>query len=467
MMRRILPITVLVVLVMMLCACSSFNAIVRSNMTGLPVWYYENDMGVEKGYRGIVGEGTASTQRQAELLAYSNVLSKLSDIIGYELGQEEYRELSVLGTIAEFNLSVADTSLITTTDGSFSFYVQVAIDEELLEKATTEEAKIRNQIKTQVESLVLEGDEYVKTGQEIRAVKNYLQAMALGYGHDYIDHEYSFGELLDVVTGLLSNASFSFVSEHPEEGFCTIALSRKGFFVSSAVKGAEVLATYTAVDTRDVAYLDQFVFITNDLGQFSFNSINQSLARQGKVTFRLNLYDELEALEELAGTEALSDLRALIDSKTVEFHYSKAYFMGSIAVAVIEHDELGYVTGVKEISDYLTGKFISDGAQAAAFYAELDEEEDVLYELTHSTRTEDCLLVIRVGLTGQVSSASGVYCASAEGLATLFDTSTGIILYQSEIIKSNAFNENEDQSVSDAFKILVDIAYTLIKAVYV
>ena len=57
--------------------------------------------------------------------------------------------------------------------------------------------------------------------------------------------------------------------------------------------------------------------------------------------------------------------------------------------------------------------------------------------------------------------------ASAEGLATLFDTKTGAILYQSEIIKSNEFAEDADQAVAEAFERLADIAYTLIKAVYV
>ena len=465
--RRNLLISVLFVLVLTLCSCTSFNAILKSNMTGLPTWYYENDMGVGKGNRGIVGEGVASTQRQAELLAYSDVISKLSDLIGYELGQEEYRELSVLGTLTEFNLSVIDTFQNISSDGIYSFYVHAAIDEELLDKATTEEAKTRAQITAMVEELVLEGDEYVKSGQETRAAKNYLQAMVLGYGHDYIDKEYSFDELLDVVMGLLENASLSFVAERPAQGTCTIVLSRKGMFVSSAVKGAEVLATYTAIDTRGVAYMDQFVYVTDDLGQFSFNAINQSLARKGQVTFDLNLFDELIALENLAGEKAMAGLRKLIESKELVFNYDKTYMLGSIAVAVIEHDELGYVTGVTKTSDYLTDKLVADGAQAAAFYAELDDEGDVLYEMTHSGRNEDCLLVIRVGLTGQIVSASGVYCASAEGLATLFDTKTGAILYQSEIIKSNAFAEDADQAVAEAFERLTDIAYTLIKAVYV
>ena len=465
--RRILIPAVLLFLVFALCSCRSLNAIIKSNMTGLPVWYYENDMGVEKGYRGLVGEGVAYTQRQAELLSYSDVLAKLSDILGYELGQEEYRELSVLGTLTEFNLSVNDTFLSILSDGTYVFYVHVAIDEDLLDKATTEEAKTRNQIMAQVEDLVLRGDEFVKTGQETRAAKNYLQAMALSYGHEYIDYEYSFDELLDVVIGLLKNASLSFVSERPAEGTCTLSLSRKGTFASSAVKGAEVLATYTAIDTRGIEYEDKFVFVTDDQGQFSFNTINQSLARKGTVLFKLNLYEELETLEKLAGAEALSELRELLDSKQLVFSYDKAYSMGSIAVAVIEHDELGYVTGARATTDYLTAKLMADGAQAAAFYAELDEEEDVLYELTHSAREEEWLLVIRVGLTGQIYSESGVYCASAEGLVTLFNTEYGFDIYQSEIIRSNAFADNAPEAVADAFRTLADIAYTLIKAVYV
>ena len=464
---RILLISVIVAMVLVLCSCSSVNAIIKSNMTGLPTWYYENDMGVAKGYKGIVGEGSASTQRQAELLAYSSVVTKLSNILGYELGQEEYRELTVLGTIAEFNLSIVDTFFMVTSDGTNYFYVQAAIDEELLDKATTEEAKNRNQIISQVQSLVLKGDEYAKSGQETRAVKNYLKAMALGYGHDYIDNEYSFDELLDVVMGLLGNSSLSFVSERPELGTCTIAFTRKGVFVSSAVKSAEILATYTAIDPKGVSYEDRFVYVTDDQGQFSFNPINPSIARKGTVYFRLNLDEEIEALERVAGKDALTELRNLIDSKDVQFKYDKVYVLGSIAVAVIEHDELGYVTGVSEISDYLAGALVSDGAAAAPFYAELDDEEDVLYELTHSNRTENCLLVIRVGLTGQVASSTGVYCASAEGLVTLFDTMTGSVLYQSDVIRSNAFSEDKEQVVSEAFKVLVDIAYTLIKAEYV
>ena len=178
--RRILLSSLCLILLLALCSCSTFSAIVKSNMTGLPSWYYDTDIGVGKGNTGIVGEGTASSQRQAELLAYTDVISQLSGLVGFELGQEEYRELSVLGTLSDYNLTVTDTFLMIGQDGSYSFYVQAAINKELLERITSEENKKKAQIVNEIEGLVLQGDEYVKAGQETKAAENYLKAMALG-----------------------------------------------------------------------------------------------------------------------------------------------------------------------------------------------------------------------------------------------------------------------------------------------
>ena len=60
-----------------------------------------------------------------------------------------------------------------------------------------------------------------------------------------------------------------------------------------------------------------------------------------------------------------------------------------------------------------------------------------------------------------------MYAASAEGLVTLFLSSSEAVLYQSDVINASAFEETEDDAVTSAFKTLVDIAYTLVKAEYV
>ena len=450
----------------LLAGCSSVRAVLKANISGIPYWYYEPQMGVGKGRVGMYGEGSATNQRQAELIAYNNVIEKLSERIGSEIGQEAYRELSVLGTISEFGLVVEDT-YVNTQEGMYNVFLHVSIDQALLNKATTDETKRRESITKQVTDLVLKGDEYVKAGSEIRAVSNYMQAMALSEGKDYIDSEYQFKELYPVVLQLLKGVTLTIMSSRSDVVSCVVSITRKGTFVSSSVSSAEVLASYQAEDVRGTIYNDSFVYVSDENGLFVFNPINDSILRKGSVKFELNLADELKALEAAEGAENVADLRSSIESKTIEFEYDKQYSMGSIAVAVIEHDNLGYVTGVTDITDYVTSRLIKDDAQAYAFYAELDDEDDVFYEFTHSDRTEDCLLVMRIGLTNHVSSRTGLEVAGAEGIFYLFERGKEEPVYSSDVIYASAFADSYKEAVQGAFKALADIAYSLVKAVYV
>lgn len=447
--------------------CSSVMALFKSNISGLPFWYYEPSYNIGKDNTGMVGEGAASTERQAELLSYTNLMEILSDRIGYDLGQEVYRELSVMGTINQFGLQVVDTFSAVSSDGNYHYYIHAVLDRALLENATSEENKRRTSLSEEVESLVLEGDTFVKTGKELKAVENYMKAMALGYGVDYIDSEYSYDSLYPVVVELLQSITVSVSSSRPGDAVCTIEVQRKGTFVSSAVGSAEIKATYLAEDSKGEVYKDNFVYISDDDGRFTFNAINNSILRNGTVTFSLNLGEELDALLKVAPEERTIELGNLIESKTLTFSYAKVYRRGSIAVSVVEHDSLGYVTGVKEISDYLTSKFVSDGADASAFYSELDDEQDIIYEFNHSSRTEECMLVIRLGVVDVIESKTGLHIASAEGLVTLFNCADEVVLYQSDVINASAFAQTEEEAVTEAFKTLSDIAYTLVKAEYV
>lgn len=467
--RRVksLAITILlVILVIMLSGCTSLGAVLKSNISGLPFWYYDPQMRIGKNRFGMVGEGSASTERQAELLAYTDIIDKLSEILGYELSQESYRELSVLGTITEFGVSVEDR-FSNIQESRYQVYIHVSMDKALVEQATSEENKRRESVTNEVTSLVLQGDEYVKAGSEVRAAANYIQAMALSFNEDYIISEYKYDELYSVVLELLENTYINILYPRPDLASCVVSIIRRGSFASSTVSSAGVLATYQAIDTRGKTYEDYFVYVTDENGQFVFNPINDSIVRTGSVKFELDLEVEIDTLEAVAGAERVAELRNLVASKTVTFDYSKVYSMGAIAAAVIEHDELGYVTGVNDVTDYLVGKLAADGAKVAAFYAELDEEEDVLYEFTHSNRTEQCLMVIRVGQTEHVSSKTGVEVVGAEGIVTLFNRDSEIPLYQSDIIHSSAFADTYEEALQGAFRTLADIAYTLVKAVYV
>ena len=237
--RSVSILIILTLALVLLAGCSSVRAVLKSNLSGIPYWYYEPQMGIAKGKVGMIGEGSASTQRQAELIAYNNVIERLSEKIGSEIGQEAYRELSVLGTISEYGLVLED-SYVNTAEGMYNVFLHVSIDQSLLDKATTDETKRRESITHQVSDLIVKGDEFVRNGNEIRAVSNYMKAMALSEGKDYIDSEYQFKELYPVVLQLLKGVTLTIVSSRTDVVSCVVSITRKGTFVSSSVASAEV-----------------------------------------------------------------------------------------------------------------------------------------------------------------------------------------------------------------------------------
>ena len=91
------------------------------------------------------------------------------------------------------------------------------MDKELLDKATSDESKRRTALSEEVVRLVAEGDSFVKTGYELKAVQNYMRAMAAGYESDFISDEYSYDELYPVVYELLQSMNITITNARPSD----------------------------------------------------------------------------------------------------------------------------------------------------------------------------------------------------------------------------------------------------------
>ncbi len=461
---------VVLVFIIALCftSCSSVRALVKSNITGLPFWVYNSQFGVDSSKMAFVGQGKADTERQAELRAYANIISQLSSYTGVTFGQEQYRELSVLGTISELKLAVEDKASVFQ-EGEIVFYVKAVADVSLLREASSEETIRRNETSEKVESLILQGDECIKEGQDLKGISYYLQSMVLSYGQDYISEDYSYNTIANEVKDILNSISVTLTSQDKQNATCTVLVTRKSVFVPSRVKVADIKASYEAVDVTGELYSDAFIYSTDDMGNLIFSPLNFTMVRKGTVTFSLDLDDELNALEANTDKEVAGELKSLVNSKTVSFEYDRKYTLGSIAITVLEHDVKGYVTGNKNTTDYLVFCMVLDGADSQAYYALSDQEEDVLYDYVQTHGSCDCLLVCRFGQTNTVESSNGFF-VSVEGTAILYSTnlSKGIqTLYESGITYATGSGSTAEEATSQAYLKLTDIIHSLLKAVYV
>ena len=450
-----------------LTGCSSIQALIQANISGLPYWVYRPQFGIDSSKTAFVGQGKASTVRQAELFAYSDLLAQLSEYLGVELGQEQYKELSVLGTISEFGLTVSDTAT-AFQEGESVYYVHAVASSELLEQASSEETKRRNELAKNVQQLILEGDEYVKDGKDLKGVSYYLQSMALSYGQDYLEEEYSYSTILEDVKEILNSITITLLSQDSNSAECTVQVLRKTNILASKVKAAEIKASYQAVDVTGQSYADSFVYTTDDYGMIKYNPLNFTMVRKGSVVFALDFDDEITAIESVADSESVAELKALLQAKAVTFEYDREYSLGSIAVSVIEHDASGYVTGNKETTDYLVYCLNLDGAKADAYYALSDQEDDVYYDYVQTRGSCDCLLVCRFGQIETINSSNGIFI-TVEGTATLYDTSSSTyqVLYESGIVYATGSADNFQDAITQAYVKLADVVHSLLKDAYV
>ncbi|MFA7642372.1 MAG: hypothetical protein WCY74_03745, partial [Sphaerochaetaceae bacterium] len=60
--------------------CSSLSTWVKSNLEGVPVWVFEPQVG--RNQTAFVGEGRATAENRARVLAYESILTEISTYIG-------------------------------------------------------------------------------------------------------------------------------------------------------------------------------------------------------------------------------------------------------------------------------------------------------------------------------------------------------------------------------------------------
>ncbi len=487
--RNIICISLVIILSLVsLSSCAGAKAFVQSSITGLPFWLYAPLPSLDKDKISFVGLGEASSVRQAELLSYSNIIEQISNRIGVPLGQETYRELSVLGTIKEYGLTVED-SYYRTGDKGVEFYIYVVADEHLLDEASSEETLRKNEIVKKISNLVLEGDEYVKDEVFTKGISCYLQAMILSYEQDYVKDEYSYYTLLDDVLDLLSSLEISITNANYATATCNINVTKKTSFLSSKVKNASILASYKATDMKGDEYDSSFVYTTDSNGGFAFDCQNFTLVRKGFVSFKFDFETILQELDSKTDKQAVSTLREVIEQKEIKFDYNMEHRLGSIAVCVVEFDSKGYVIGNSNITDYMCNLFEQDSANVLPYYTSSSEEEDIFYDYTHNInsqkmsleqsngqsqvlssprqRLQDCILICRFGQISYISSQVGGFAVNIEGTASLYNTKNGSLIYSSSVIYATAFGETLEEATRAAYEKISNITYSLLKAQYV
>lgn len=454
---------VLLAAVLLLSGCTVF----KSLSSGNPLWYYNPPVSASQ--ISFIGEAVAETRRQAELLAFTDVIEKLSSYLGFAIDRAAYRELSTAGTITEYGLTVLKADVTAHADGSFRVIVLASAPKEKISGLRSQSAIDLGERLELIESLILEGDEFIKTGKHVEGVRNYIKSMELSYGIDSrnLDSSYSFDVILSEVIYILDSLRLTVGRGNPAGLTCDVRVTRKGPFISSPVELCPVKASFEATDAGNNRYSDSYSFVTDRDGYMTFLPVNPSVVITGNIVFSIDLDSEIASIEKL-DPKAGAQIREVLSSKTGVFSYHRQYGMGPMAVSSIRFGSLRDFYDSKDSTAYIVSRFTDDGTSASACPADADLDDAVLIERAKKSYPEaGVLLILRSGVIDVVTSETGVSVASIEGQALLYRLSDGALLFDSSTVYSTGFGEDRESALLSGRVRFEDIIYTMIKAVYV
>ena len=434
------------VLIVMLCSCASLNN------ANAPSWYYKPQSKANSYELAFVGKGTASTERQALLIAYSDMNSKLYAYIGREVSTESYRDLSRNGRIDAFDFDVVEKFQVSDS-GLYTVYILGLGNKALIQKFRSEAMLIESNIAAQAEKLILEGDEYIKTNQDLLGVRKYIQSMVLSYPVSQIEEEYSFNEIFKEVLNIINSINMNIIKSDSSSASCTLRIKRKGTLIPSKVQNAPVKASYSAVDSRNRHYDDSFTFASAEDGTFEFSPKNHTFMKTGSVVFSYDLYNEIAELAKVAPAAADEILKA-VENTSVVFDYSRNYRSMNIGISALEYTVNGDYVQSSLINDYLQTHFADDGI-------------DTLIIKTDSKANCDLVLETTVGFTDYAQSKTGSIAVTSRGSLKLYEQKTGKIIYESNAVFSNGFGDTEEAALENSYSNFAAIIYSIVKAFYV
>ncbi len=425
----------IVALALLLTSCRSVSTMLESAYTGVPAWALMKPEA--KGYVYFVSSSDAESSSQRYNENYRELLTLISEELGYEVTGTYYRELSTLGTISDLGLRIKEQK-----ENEGILYMLAEADESIFETMRSSEYIAEKDRRLRIEALSDEAMEFYRTNNDIAALDAWIRAA------DVLSEGpvtgYSAEEFLSKAADIAKNIKFRIADRSPEKGECTLIVSRDKGVLSPRVTGAPILVTIQVHDHDDSFYSFSYREVTGEDGKVSFFKKYPRMADIGTVEFSLDLSTQDITYEPL--------IREIEDTK-ISFDYAieSRIAREGIVIAFSEYDENG-----EELSSSWSEKaFVSylekDGISVTVASISGSEWESVLSEARGRFADKKYIIWSRVGRDAGKRTPLGDYVMSSQGYTVLADLETGEMVAYDYDTQSVAWGSDVNEITKELF----------------
>ena len=427
---------ILIILIsIFLISCSSISTVMEAAYTGIPTWAIKKPE--KKGLKYFVSSSNDENQNQRVNTIYRDLLSQISQELGYEVTSTYYRELSNLGTIADLGLEIIERKEV---DGTL-YYLAVA-DESSFESKRSQDYKLELERASRIKALDEQAILYFKDNNDIAALNCFISAVnilnegpALSYRKE---------DFLNSAIEIAKSIKFKLSDVDPNSGECTLIVSRDRGALSPRVVEAPILVTIMVHDHNGEYYEYSYREITDEKGRVAFYKKFPRMANIGSVTFSLDI-----PRQDIQSKELVKE----IEETKITFDYSivnKSSREG-IVIAFSEWDENGEILSTTYSSDAFKKYLENDGIKVVSAIINGSEFDEVLKSAQERFPDKRYLIWSRVGRNTTHTTPLGDYVTSSQGYTVLADLKTGEMLYYDYDTQSVAWGSDWDKVNQELF----------------
>ncbi|MDD3822152.1 MAG: hypothetical protein PHN93_00165 [Sphaerochaetaceae bacterium] len=439
--------------------CSSLSTWVKSNLEGVPVWVFEPQVG--RNQTAFVGEGRATAENRARVLAYESILTEISTYIGEDVTGRHIAQLSSRGAVEEYLLRVTQ-EFVKQEDEVVTVWFLAVADRTLLETARTEsEIQLLENVR-RMDELAALGSRYYRENKDILAVQQYLGIAGIARTLPVDRGEQRRVEALDRVRTILRPLTISVTQGNPAIPTVEVRHRRGSGRLSPRVVQAPVTAMAQARDGMGSEYADSQRFVTDANGQFTFRSTNPTLVSTGSIVFGLDLEHDLAPIKE-SDPEVHGELVSLLEQKRVGFPYARVSIVGNqpLLIAVQEYTLQGAVLPSSFTAQSFAKRLSNDGIRTQVSGIPPLEDEDQLSRLRSAYPSVSFALYGDVGVSHQRTTERGG-AVTVTGEVSLVDMSTFTRLGSTQTVVANAVGPSMEEARREAFSRFGLIATSLL-----
>ncbi|MGM0431539.1 MAG: hypothetical protein ACQEQU_02370 [Spirochaetota bacterium] len=444
-------------LLLMVLVTFSGCTVLQARLEGVPVWTLEKPTNnLTKVFFVGVGESEIMNEMTARQLAYEDVLSDVSDFLGYDVTDTYQRELLQTQVIEDLELEVTE-EFVKEQDGTLTLYILAEANRKTISALVRANISDTRQDESRISATEDEAANAYRKQNDYLAFSLYIKGALEAYNSNLADGKRMYGDLMAKALDVLRGLQLKEMSSDPDEGAFSARVTRGTGLFSPKIGGVPVKAVYPVINQAGVERQQSMQAQTDSRGKVTFSPNHTVFRGSGTFVIYLDISNELERLTEEVGSDDpyVEQMRSTVAEKQLKFSYSisSAVAGKNIVTGILEYNSNGVLLAEHSALATFNRTLEENGFLTASLFGE--GEEPSLEQLLQRARTQyaatrKMALLGEAGISSRAQSGSSLI-VSVKGNVRAYKLDDGTMYAESGTLAASGKGETIEAARKEAF----------------